>query len=476
VSKNSAGVHLHFKDMPKADEKDILAQAKKDGHLGINVDSENLPPVLRQLSTRLIAYKTDIWNQAQSYFTACQTKITDAEAAHNIDKIRTNLTNKTLASDDLDLPKIKASLASDHHNFEVQRDNYEKFKKKHGLSLLPNNADPEETRFQKLILFGLLILEFSLNFNMIDSGGAVTVGEALAISSGQTAVNIISCYLLGMVGIGYLLHAQDLAKKLILTLAVSLHVYIIVVLNANMGLYRNAIVENAKAGGEYGGVGELLASSFQVYPWDKMVNLNVTDYIVVLMGLVFAVLAFLDGLKSDDTYPGYGRAYRGALKIKNKITAQVKAINEGWNECLKRFNTAQTEISDSASESITTWSKETNTIEQVWSDYKKFINELEEIYDGALKLYAANYNKFSTKEKAQLKASLLDKDEFDLKEQFDDVAVLHIDDKTRMAVEDEKNKRFAKEFAELKKELAILNEKTTKEIHEISEQYRCKLS
>ena len=76
----------------------------------------------------------------------------------------------------------------------------------------------------------------------------------------------------------------------------------------------------------------------------------------------------------------------------------------------------------------------------------------------------------------QLKASLLDKDEFDLKEQFDDVALLHLDDGTRIAKEDEKNKRFTKEFAELKKELAILNEKTTKEIHEISEQYRCKLS
>ena len=63
MSKNSSGVHLHFKDMPKADEKDILAQAKKDGHLGINVDSENLPPVLRQLSTRLIAYKTDSGNR-----------------------------------------------------------------------------------------------------------------------------------------------------------------------------------------------------------------------------------------------------------------------------------------------------------------------------------------------------------------------------------------------------------------------------
>ena len=40
----------------------------------------------------------------------------------------------------------------------------------------------------------------------------------------------------------------------------------------------------------------------------------------------------------------------------------------------------------------------------------------------------------------------------------------------------EKNKIFAKEFAELKKELATLNEKTTKDIHEISDNYRCELS
>ena len=477
MAKYASGEYLQFKEIPKADEKDILSHAKTDGiHIGTKVDSENLPPVIRQLSTKLLIYKTEIWMQAQSYFTRCQTKITEAEALHNIKKISNHLANKTLMSDNLDLPKVKASLSTDYHAFEIQRDNYEKFKKQNGLTFLPKNADPKETRFQKLILMGLFILEFTMNFNMIDSGGAVTVSESLAISSGQTAVNIISCYLLGKVGIGYLLHAKTLATKLILTFAVSLHILVIGVINANMGLYRNTIVANANAGGEYGGAGELLASSFQLWPWDKMAILNVTDYIVVFMGLVFAILAFLDGLKSDDTYPGYGHVYRGALRIKSKILGQVKDINEGWNQCLKRFNRTQTEASDNACKSITLWSMETNAIEQVWSDYKKHINTLEEVFDGALKLYTSNYNRFHTEDKIQLKAQLLNNDEFDLHKQFEDVAKLYLDDGTRKKKEDEKNERFSKEFSELKKELAGLNQEISKEIQEISERYSCKLS
>jgi len=486
MANSKIGEYLKFKEIPKADDDDIMAHAKKDGHLNVDVDSENLPPVLRQLSTKLISYKTEIWVEAQSYFSKAQTNITEAEADHSIDKIRTDLTNKTLLADGLDLPKVKASLASDSHAFETQKNNYENFKKFHGLFLLPKNADPEETRFQMLILMGLFLVEFALNFYMIKSGGAVDLSAAVSISLGQTTINIISCYLLGKVVIGHLLHAKILAKKTLVSMYVGLHVYVIAVINANMGIFRNAIVKKSSMGGEFGGEkadispipmeGIEMLGTFKVFPWDKMTGLEVTDFIVVFMGLVFAVLAFLDGLKSDDSYPGYGHVYRGALKVKKKIIAQVKVINIAWNQCLKRFNVAQTEVSNNAYSSIVTWSMETNSIEQVWGDYKKYIDELEEVYEGALKLYASTYNKFHSGEKVKLNAPLLDRDEFDLKAQFADVAQLHLDDISRKKIEVEKNKIFAKEFAELKKELALLNEKTTEDIHEISEKYKCELS
>lgn len=477
MAKILSGKYLKFSEMPKANEKEILEQAKKDGHLGVEVSSESIPPILRQLSISLIAFKTNIWKQAQSYFTECQTKITDAEVLHNINNVRPKLTNKTLLSDDLDLPKIKSSLSSDYHAFEIQRDNYEKFKKLHGLSLLPKNADPAETRLQKIFLIGLFILEFFLNLFMLQGGGAVDLPAAMSISIGQTTINIISCYLLGKILIGHLLHAQKTIKRLSLGLLMGLHIYAIAVLNANMGLFRNAITKNADAGGEFGGGGGIeILTNAALYPWDKMGGLDITAGIVVGVGLVLAVLAYLDGVKSDDLYPGYGDVYRGALKIKKKISLKVKSLNEGWNMCLKKFNTAKIEATNLGSESITIWSKETNTIEQVWSDYKKYINELEEIYGGALHLYASNYNKFSTGGKVQLKKELLDKDEFDLAKQFDDVAALHLNDITRIKIEKEKRIQFAKELPILLKELDLINEKITKEIQEISDKYKCKLS
>ena len=473
AENNKIGAHLTFSPIPKPSDDEVMSAAKQDAQLGFDGGSENLPPKLQQIKIGLIAYKTEIWNQAQNYFTKCQTNITNAEVEHNIDQISTDLANKTLHSNELNLPKVKSSLSANFHAFETQRENYYSFKTLHGRTLLPKNADPKETRVQFYFLIGLFLIEAVLNIVMLFGGGAVTLWEAISIAIAQTTFNIISCYLLGKLIIGHIYYSKTLVQKFSLVTFFVAHIYSIIIINANMGLFRYAIAKAADA--EIGDKVELI-NQFAFYPWDKMANLDITAGLVIAVGLVLAALAYIDGLKSDELYPGYGQAYRGPLKWKTQVDEQIKELNDRWNMCLNRFHSSQEKISQVAAESIKNWSLNTNSIEQVWSDYKKHINELEEVFDGVLNLYASKYNQYNKEKNIELKHKLLDKDEFDLKQQFDDVAQLHLDDETRIAREAEKNKQFAKDFKQIKKDLASENKRISAEIDALSKKYKCQLS
>ncbi len=472
-SQSAAGKHLSFSSRPKINEAEIMASAKQDAQLGFKSDSTNIPPILQQLKIKLISYKTEIWHQAQNYFTNCQTNLIKAEADHSKEQILTDLSN-SLHSNQLNLHKVQSALDRDFHNFEIQRENYYTFKTLHSRTLLPKNADPAETRLQLYFVIGLFLIEAVLNSLMLSGGGAVTLGQALSISIAQTTFNIISCYMLGKFLIGHIHYATTLPKKTSLITLFMIHIYVIIVINANMGLFRNTVAQQAEK--DFLDVDPELLTNFAIYPWDKMNDLDVTAGLVFLVGIVLAALAYIDGVKSDELYPEYGAAYRGALKPKDKVDLQVKELNERWSTCLNSFHSSQSSISNRATSSITNWSMETNAIEQVWSDYKKNINELEEAFDGALKLYTSKYNQYAPEQPMSLKQDLLDKDEFDLNEQFDDVAQLRMDDMTRITREEEKNKKFANEFEQIKKELAVQNKVISKEIEELSRKYRCKLN
>ena len=52
---------------------------------------------------------------------------------------------------------------------------------------------------------------------------------------------------------------------------------------------------------------------------------------VIGVGIIFAVLAYIDGYISDDPYPGYGDVYRAALTEKRTIENRIHHIHDRWH-------------------------------------------------------------------------------------------------------------------------------------------------
>ena len=473
IKNRVVGEHKKFESLPLANNQLILSEAKTDGVTGRKVSNDNLPTVIIEEGQRFHEWKNRAYIQAQFYFNECNSKIIQHNANHNIDTLRTTLHSTTDHSDSLDLPKEKAFLEEGFQTFESHRENYNRFKKFHSLQELPKNADPAETKFQFFALFLLLIIEIIVNGMLLSGGGESTIGQSASVATIQSIINVIGCYFVGKILWGNIKYAESIANKIGLISLFSGIFYFIILLNINMGLFREHIVKTGQD--QYGAVSlEVGARLWQWMPFP--LELSPQSQMAVAVGMVFAFLAFLDGMKSDDLYPGYGDVYRGALKHKKKIGNKIRSINLAWNDALKKFNIKQSTSGEKGTQSIKEWSDETNTIEQVWVDYKNNLEALEAIYDKAIKLYVTNYNKFHNESSLRLQADLFTKNELDLKVQFSDIAQYYLDDNSREKEEANRKKIFAKEFSELKKELASINEKITTEIKLLSEKYACKLN
>jgi len=489
IKNTIEGEHKAFEALPTLDNKNVLTEAKSDASSNEDVSNDNPPPVLVGWAGTLRTYQERLQSQAKAYLAECNNAIIEHEKNHNINNIETSLSTATIDSEELDLHQESATLAEDFQTFESQRDNYNKFKKMNSLNQLPKNSDPLETKFQTYALIAIILVEIVVNYFMLKGGGRTDAQAALGISVAQVTFNIGSCFLLGKILLGHILHAESLLKRISTSILFLAHVYSIFLVNINMGIYRQSIINNAST--FKGKTGQLLAN-FDWTPFPPEVvstlvdaktgqllpptSLDPMSVIAIGVGLVFAFLAYWDGFKSDDSFPGYGHVYREALKIKRKIGARINKINTSWNAYLKSANTEQKKIVQTGLASINSWSIETNTLEEVWIDYRTKLFSLEDLYKNASELYVSYYNKFHEKSTLRLKVKLLNADEFNLKKQFESVASLYMNDTSRLKEEKAKSAMFSKEMSILQKEVSQRNEKDTETIKKLSKDYACALN
>ena len=159
-------------------------------------------------------------------------------------------------------------------------------------------------KFQTYVLITLILVGVVINFFMLRGGAVISSADALAVSVVQVTLNVLSCFLLGKVLLGHILHAESLLKRISTSILFLVHIYSIFLVNINMGIYRQSIINNA--GGTFkvkGGTAKLI-SEFDWSPFPPEMTLDPMSVIAIGVGLVFAFLAYWDGFKSDDSLPG----------------------------------------------------------------------------------------------------------------------------------------------------------------------------
>jgi len=468
---NIPGEKKDFDPFPKVDNKDIEKHGKVDGNMGSHITSENLPSCVYNIAKTFREYQRKQKDLAQKYFSECQMKISNYMHDFDTKVIKNNLLNKTKNAENINLDHLENDLDNQYQNFESEKSNFLNFKKLHSRALLPNNADPDQTWIQKLILIGLVVVEFFLNLWLLQSGGATEFKAAVSISAAQTAFNIISCFLLGKYLLGQIQFKESIANKVGLIFIFIFHIYIVAVVNANMGLYRQAIVDAAE---DPDAIieGAKILNNTKLFPWNDLGNIEITSLLVMFVGIIFAFIAYLDGYKADDPYPGYGDVYRRVLKVKKSIQAKIKKINDDWTKNILDYNSSQSKLSEVGIKGINNWSHEINTIEQIRDDYLEIMKQLENEFQQAISLYVATYNRFHKDQKLSIKnVSLFTKEQYNMDKEFSDTRVFFMTDTQRLRQEEIQKNKFVKELSIVIKDVEKINTTFSERIKKLSNKY-----
>jgi hypothetical protein len=192
------------------------------------------------------------------------------------------------------------------------------------------------------ILGVMFLIETSVNGVYLSANNVLGLIGGVGAAFGIAFVNLMAAVLLGR-GTVYANHVR-LAKKLAGILAFLVAVAVAAAFNLLVAHFRDAAA---------------------VMPWDEAANAALRSFLaeplqlrsfesVVLLaiGLVFAVIAFLDGLTWSDLYPGYASivSHRDEARTAyaDEVEAHVGELVEAKNETLAAINTARSDLASTA--------------------------------------------------------------------------------------------------------------------------------
>jgi len=466
-------IFREFDSTPTINHESLVAAGNADGKMGRIVSEDALPQDINKEVSKLKRYHQEQYKQAQKWFGDLQKIAGNEISKTNVDKLALEIRNKSVTSEfaTRTLHASENEIKGLHETFLSAKKNYHQFKNEHNRSLLPQNSDPREIKTQYRIFFGLVILELIINIFVLYAGEAVSISNAIGISVTQVAVNIGSCFLAGMYLFGRIKFAKGLSRIILGSIAL-LHGYLILVLNANMGLTRDIIQKQVGLEGILNP--EKIAAAWQINPWSSLGSLEVQSVFVIGLGILFAVIAYIDGTKSDDLYPNYGAVYRKPLALKRLIDEKISNLLNAWAEIQANLNKDINNKANIANASIVNWSKACNDIEQVWDDYKEVLKNIDKGQIEIYKFYLSEYNRSNAGENINIQPlSILTETDKNLNALFSDVSDYRFADSVREKKEFEKTTKFARDYSSLKKEINIESKNLTDRIKEIAKLFPC---
>jgi hypothetical protein len=186
----------------------------------------------------------------------------------------------------------------------------ERFKKEHGLSRQPDY--PESHVLHYGVLCGILVVEVFLNGMMLARGdrfGYLGGGtQALVIA----LLNVLAGFSTGKWCFP-LFRYRDIAWRAVAAAGTSAYAAFAVLFNLAVGHYRDALANPFEP--------NAAAETLRTIAISPLQFADVQSYMLFALGIVFSIVAFVDGYKTDDPYPGYGKIARRLDRARDEFAA-----------------------------------------------------------------------------------------------------------------------------------------------------------
>ena len=211
------------------------------------------------------------------------------------------------------ISKLKRNLDRTSRELKKKRHELQQFKTMNELIRPPIVKSERTMTLAILLVAGMFIFETSANTSLLQGAVAGGILGGLAIAVVVSFINIGCSFLLGRMTLPHLNHInvdnQNRAKFII-----AIYLPVIIYFNFAMGIFRS-VSEMALLKGDKDAVA--IAAQSAVWPFNDLDQLTFASAGLIATGLIFAIVALIDGFKYDDPYPNYGSYGREHKKAKD---------------------------------------------------------------------------------------------------------------------------------------------------------------
>jgi hypothetical protein len=172
----------------------------------------------------------------------------------------------------------------------------EAFKARHRLERTPRPPSPGMQMLKLGLIALLLMVETVLNGSFLAKGSELGLLGGATEAFAFALLNVVGSFLFGRLGLPELSHRNVLRKSVGL-MSLAAFLAFAVTLNLALAHYREV------SGTIVGGGGEEVMRRLSAAPF---VFADVKSWLFAGIGLLFAVIAFIDGYATVDPYPGFG--------------------------------------------------------------------------------------------------------------------------------------------------------------------------
>ncbi len=217
------------------------------------------------------------------------------------------------------------SLAS---QMKVASDNLRNFKETHQITREPVYS----VRWRQLV--GPLLIVFLFGIEVVLNGALVSgvvdgLIAGISVATTVATMNVILSFIVGKQLLPELNKKGITTAKVGAIIGIIIHTLAILYLNLVFGIFRSIALgaQNIRSW-EDAGTQESVINAIR--PWETLSQINdIPSLFVVGVGIVFAIIALIDGYHYDDPYPGYGDAYRKFEKAAIPFEKEKKSLSDG---------------------------------------------------------------------------------------------------------------------------------------------------
>ena len=419
-------------------------------------------------------------SKAVDYLNSIKGKVIDSTAKLGqknfyVDEFK-NRIEQTLTAAEGKLSNLKSA-------YTTQNNEVRNFKLENKLNREPRSLTAMNILIGIGVIAILFTIETQVNATLLASAMGGGKGAGIAASGAVAGLNVFVSFAIGYYCLKNFHHVSRV-RKLLSKIGLAIYLIFISYLNWMLGAFR-ATHDAGGASIADRVLGKVSANAVEVgnelMPWT--VDLNFSSFVLIFVGIGFALASLIDGYLFDDPYPGFGSVgkdrnenHKEINRMREHLSSEITGLFK--NEIRKTGEKRDAIINNTLRND---WVPSITALENTFEGYRRFSEELSFALDHTIGEYRTFNGMFRTDAepkywkddngKVKTKYYELREEKRDPEKVFRDFAVLYLNkDQIEKKIENYQNK-IQDESNDFINKLNSYNEEVLKKIEDMRSRY-----